>query len=242
MKTLYNMNAPQYRLGDAVLFPETNWGEHARNQILSNPDLFKDSLAYEYLSKVKDNNYIFDKKIFTLSLEKYSKNLGINSAKKDQLCIHLRMGDSKAFRGSLDSIVNYVSSLIKESGSIINSVKLITALHFGKNFLVRTTNELYLKRIRESFNLISSFGFKLKELGVRVILPGLDQDLIMSGEGLAERADKDLCKLYCSSFLILGEGHFSLCAGLVSKGKVFIPPWVENPDASIYMKQLFEKR
>lgn len=242
MKALYNMNAPQYRLGDAALFPQTNWGEHARNQILSNPCLFKDSLAYEYLLKVKDNNYIFDKKIFATALEKYSKNLGINNIKKDQLCIHLRMGDYKAFRGSLDSIANYVFSLIKERGLIINSVKLITALHFGKNFLARTTNELYLKRIRESFNLIGSLGFKLQKLGIRVILPELNEDLIMSGEGLAQRADKDLCKLYRSSFLILGEGHFSLCAGLVSKGKVFIPPWVENPHASIYMKQLVEER
>ena len=207
---------PQYRLGDAILFRHhTNWGDEAYNLVSSAPGHFSETLLYQYSRLTQQGGPSPNWKVLMelvdhkISKDKLRVPLG------DELVVHLRMGDDKGgARLETDKVVGYITKTAQSLG--VKRLCIVTALHFGRNWLnEHTVSELELEK---KINLN-----KIKE-----IVSYLERDLalrILSNDDI----DADFCFLAKAPYLIAGNGHFSICAGMCGTGALFVPPWVNNP-------------
>jgi hypothetical protein len=133
----------------------------------------------------------------------------------DELVVHLRMGDDKGgARLETDKVVGYIRKTAQSLG--VKRIAIVTALHFGRNWInEHTRSELELEK-------------KLNLNKINEIISGLNGSLsvrVMSRDDI----DADFCFLTKAPYLIIGNGHFSVCAAMCGRGSLFIPPWVNNP-------------
>jgi hypothetical protein len=207
---------PQYRLGDAILFSKhTYWGKEAYNLVSSAPKHFRNSLLYKYSRLVSEGARLPDWKVLRgLVDNKITKNK-LEIPFHNELVVHLRMGDDKggvSLQG--DKVVGYIRKTAQSLG--VKRIAIVTALHFGRNWIYEhTRSELELEK-------------KLNLNKINEIISGLNGSLsvrVMSRDDI----DADFCFLTKAPYLIIGNGHFSVCAAMCGRGSLFIPPWVNNP-------------
>jgi len=208
---------PQYRLGDAVLIRNTPCGKQAFNYVAADRRHFQGRVLYEYASKIDQNSPEPQWEVLKKVVSKKSQEIQLNLPREDELVVHLRMGDTKGFKLSAETFVDYITDLINCFETPLSQITIVTAIHFGKLLIenqmtkeqvfISTLNDII--KIRKIFNLFSE-----QKLNARLYS---NKDI-----------DKDFCFLSNSKYLVLGNGHFSLCAAMVSKAECFIPPWART--------------
>ncbi|MFC1852295.1 hypothetical protein ACFL27_19025 [candidate division CSSED10-310 bacterium] len=205
---------PQYRLGDAVLLRDNSCGKLALKYVATNQRHFKGTVLYEYASKIDQNNPEPQWKVLKEVVLKKTKEMKLDLPREDELVVHLRMGDTKGFKQSAELCVDYLKDVINRFEIPISQITLVTAIHFGKLLLEnQMTKEQVLiaklnniKKIRKIFDLFSEKKLKARLYSHKDI-------------------DKDFCFLSNAKYLVIGNGHFSVCAAMVSNAECFIPPW-----------------
>jgi hypothetical protein len=223
-------NRPQYRLGDAILMRQTPYGRRAFDFVASNRPLFEGTVLFEYAARIDRSNNGPQWEVLKEVVSEKTREIGLDPPRENELVIHLRLGDRKGFKLRPEKLVNYVMNLINRFDSPISQVTIVTAIHFGK---------LVLK------NQMSAVQVSVATLGENAKLQNIFD--LFSERGRAARLyshneiDRDFCFLSNSRLLVLGNGHFSLCAAMVSQAECFVPPWTGS--GSIFnIGELLESR
>ena len=142
---------PQYRLGDAVLYRQHSAGQIVLNDILNNPDLFKSSILYKYGKSIDKQDKTPQWNVLRQITQSHTKQRDLKNPDDNELVIHLRLGDIKGFKESEESLVNRVFDDIQKSKTKINTVSIVTAIHFGKSVILNdlSPEDLQLKTDQE---------------------------------------------------------------------------------------------
>jgi len=187
-------------------------------------------VLFEYASRIDRSNTGPQWEVLKEVAAEKTRELGLVPPKENELVIHLRMGDRKGFKQSPEALVNYIMELINRINSPMTQITIVTAIHFGKLVL-----ENQWSRQQVSLATLSD-NAKLKNI--------ID---LFSEEGHRarlyshEQIDRDFCFLSNTRLLVLGSGHFSLCAAMVSQAECFIPPWAGS-GSMINTNEMLESR
>ncbi len=196
----------------------------------SNRTLFEGTVLFEYASRINRSDHGPQWQVLKEVVSEKTRELGLEPPKENELVIHLRMGDRKGFKRGPETLVNYVMDLIKGIDSPISQITIVTAIHFGRLVLEKqmSAEQVSIATFSDNAKLQNIIG-------------------LFSARGRAARLyshkeiDRDFCFLSNSQLLVLGNGHFSLCAAMVSQAECFVPPWVES--GSIFnMSEMLESR
>lgn len=208
---------PQYRLGDAVLKRDASYGLMAFNLVATAKHYFDGTILYEYASKIDRSSNDPQWDVLKKAVARKTRELELEPPKEDELVVHLRLGNQKGFNQSPETFVDYIVGLINGIGAPISQVTIVTAIHYGKSYLVKHENE----------ERVSKDSINNRET-VRKIIDLLKEMKIAAVLYSHEDIDKDFCFLSSSKYLVLGKGHFSLCAAMVSDSVIFVPPWARR--------------
>lgn len=214
---LLEAGCPQYRLGDAVLKRDTSYGRTALNLVATAKHCFNGSILYEYSSKIdrasNDPQWgVLEKIVARKTLE-----LELELPNENELVVHLRLGNQKGFGQTAETFVDYIAELIHGIEVPISLVTIVTAIHYGKSYLVGNKDK---ERI--------SADISDNRETVRRIFALLEERHIDARLYSHEDIDKDFCYLSNSKFLVLGNGHYSLCAAMISGAVIFVPLWARQ--------------
>lgn len=205
---------PQYRLGDAVLLRGVPCGRLAFNYVATDQQHFNGTVLYEYGLKIDQNNPEPQWEVLRETVARKSQEMKLALPREDELVIHLRMGDTKGFKQPAEIFVDYIMELIHYLVTPITQITIVTALHFGKLLL---ENQM----TKEQVSIAKSNDVRK----IRKICDLFSERMIKARLYSHKEIDKDFCFLSNSKYLVLGNGHFSACAAMVSNAKCFIPPW-----------------
>ncbi|HIF21318.1 MAG TPA: hypothetical protein EYQ27_05270 [Gemmatimonadetes bacterium] len=208
---------PQYRLGDAVLMRHTGFGRKAFAFIADNAHLFQRSVGVEYARSIDRDNPAPQWEVLEEVVRRRCSELDLELPRDDELVVHLRMGDVKGFKLRAEMLVEYIEKSISRLESPIRQVTVVTALHYGRSVL---ENELTESKLQDAIS--GELGKIEKVLGL-FVESGLQARLHSHDD-----IDRDFCFLANARTLVLGNGHFSACAALVSRARCFIPPWARS--------------
>ncbi len=211
---------PQYRLGDAVLNRGTTYGDGAFSVILRNKDKFEGSLLLDYALKIDKSSTDPQWHILKNCVEKKVTELGLMLPAKDELVVHLRLGNVKGFDQEPEVLVDCIEGLIAGNEIIVSAVTIVTVIHFGKG---------YIEKSRESHGLSTEICNNRRK--VDKIFALFNDRNIKAKLYSHEDIDRDFCYLSNAWLLVLGKGYFSCCAAMISDGEIFIPPWVREGTA-----------
>tara|TARA_Y100000816_G_C26020772_1_gene534023 strand:+ start:416 stop:1132 length:717 start_codon:yes stop_codon:yes gene_type:complete len=136
-----------YRVNDVYGVSHKRPYVHICKEILTN-DKYKDTILRNYLEKSND-------KVCLLSLHScildYKEKNNIETARDDQLVIHVRSGDDYKNIGlGNEQVFNSLLEKVKETSSI-TSIVIVTALHYGNtNYpgVYKVTNKNNFKHLR----------------------------------------------------------------------------------------------
>ncbi|MCP4397462.1 MAG: hypothetical protein GY801_09225 [bacterium] len=208
---------PQYRLGDAVLIRNTPCGKQAFNYVATDQRHFQGSVLYEYASKIDRKSPEPQWEVLKEVVSHKSQEMKLDPPREDELVIHLRMGDTKGFKLSAENFVDYITDVINCFEMPISQITIVTAIHFGKLLI---ENQMTKEQV-----FISIFNDNIK---IREIC-GLFSEKTFNARLYSHKdIDQDFCFLSNSKYLVLGNGHFSVCAAMVSNAECFIPPWARK--------------
>ena len=250
-KEPYSSSEPQYRLGDAILFGDTSWGGNARKQVFDNKQCFKDSILFKYLEETKNCSTEPRWPLLKKITKDKTVETGVSIPANDELVLALRTGDNKALKGAATEVVKYIKQLRWHSERLspsllpVSRITIVTALHFGKLWLLQHSKVELQQEIKNNLKKINELKRGLEtQTGLPVNLHNNGSGQLMQSSGgivglremfryhpdnVALQADQDFCYLADSKYLVLGNGHFSLCAAACSDAQCFIPRWVNNP-------------
>ena len=207
----------QYRLGDAVLLRGHSAGRSALANVMENADGFRQSILYRYATKADPLDPGPQWPILSEVVRSHSSQMNIPMPEKDELVIHLRMGDIRGFKGTEAAFVEFVRKAAHEWKAPISRITIVTAIHYGKSVLRnRLTAEQLSQEIEQEIRKVTNIVDLLS-----VHIPSVR---IFSHDDV----DTDFCYLANASNLIIGNGNFSLCAAMISRAEVVVPPWVES--------------
>ena len=206
---------PQYRLGDAVLLRHTSGGMRAFEQVLNSPHYFSRTVLYDYAATINRNDSTPQWPVLKDVAFKHSQRPGFTTPHDNELVVHLRMGDTKGYKGSAEAFASYVLELVERSTGAFTQVTVVTAIHFGESLLrnklssheVSVASRGETRKILEIVEAIASSGIAVNPISHQEI-------------------DRNFCYLTSSRHLVLGNGLFSLCAAMVSGAQFFMPPWI----------------
>ncbi len=124
------------------------------------------------------------------------------------------MGDGKGYKPPPERLFNYIEVVLQELECSIAKVTIVTASHFGRSLLENKLTPAQLEKERHRDNICLS-----------QILELLERRDVKTRIYSHSDIDQDFCFLSGAKYLVLGNGHFSLCAMMVSDAQVFVPPW-----------------
>lgn len=210
-------NQPQYRLGDAVLCRDRSCGEQAFAFVAANRESFEGTVFYEYARRIDRSNPDPQWGVLKKVVAEKSRQIDLEFPGEDELVIHLRMGDWKGFKLPAERLVNYVMRLMNRLDFSISKITIVTAIHFGELLLV---NQMSGEQVSLA---IARDTATVKDI-IRLFLENGQAVRIQSSREI----ERDFCFLANSRLLVLGNGHFSLSAAMVSSAECFIPPWARR--------------
>jgi len=205
---------PQYRLGDAVLKRNEAYGQTAFDEVVDHPEVFAGSLLCDYADVIDRASSDPQWSILKVVLDDKVRRDALKLPQEDELVVHLRLGNSKGFEGLASSLVEYTVAVIKDIQEPINRITLVCAIHFGISHIRKHAgNDQVSNEIDQNVELVSRVLTTLHEQGIAAQLrSSLD-------------IDADFAYLANASHLVLGNGHFALCAAMVSQAQCYVPPW-----------------
>jgi len=198
--------------------------------VANNRPLFGGTVLFEYASRIDRSNNGPQWEVLKEVVSEKTRELGLVPPRENELVIHLRMGDRKGFKRRPEALVNYVMELINRIDSPISQITIVSAIHFGKLVL-----EDQMSAQQVSIATLSD-KVKLKNIVDLFSTKGLAARLYSH-----EEIDRDFCFLSNARLLVLGNGHFSLCAAMVSQAECFVPPWAGS-GSIINMSKMLESR
>ncbi len=204
-------------MGDAVLKRDELYGRQALAFVTSEPLLFEDTILFEYSSRIDLSDPDPQWEVLREVVSAKTKRLSLALPSENELVVHLRMGDVKGFKLPEESFVDYINKVIASANTRFTRVTIVSAIHFGRTLLMNRTSRQQIrsavendrKKIRNIVDLIAETGLKAR---------------LYSHEDI----DKDFCFLSSSEHLVLGNGHYSLCAAMISSADIFVPYWARN--------------
>lgn len=208
---------PQYRLGDAILLRHDTCGKQAFEFITKNPHLFEGSLLSDYADSIDVNNHGPQWSVLREATRSHLLKSGIELPDENELVVHLRMGDGKGYKPPAERILKYIEVVLQELDGSIAKVTIVTASHFGRSLLENKLTPSQLENERHRDNRCLS-----------EILELLESRDVKTRIYSHSNIDQDFCFLSGAKYLVLGNGHFSLCAMMVSDAEVFVPPWTRT--------------
>lgn len=208
---------PQYRLGDAVLRRDQAYGRAALDMVARAGRFFEGTLLHGYAHRIDRDSPAPQWPVLRGLVRHTSQRLGFDLPGNDELIVHLRLGNAKGYAGAATTFVDSIVAILDDLGPAVSSVSVVTAVHFGATFLDRHRDgdrparaaAEHRRTVAEIMQLLS-----VRNLAARLI----------------SRADVDLdfCTLANARYLVLGNGHFSLCAAMVSDAVTFVPSWARS--------------
>ena len=204
----------QYRIGDAILYGEHRWSCDARQRILGNPDIFSQSIAYQYLKKVGLRHGRVEISSLREVVETYISLNNIDLPMPDEIVVHLRLGDAKATLVSEAAITDSLLRCIDFWEIQPSQVTLVNAFHIGRTILLAENKVFLEQRYRQQTHFVTDLQ---RALGISL---GLKCEIKSS-----EKPDSDFSYLASAKYLVLGSGGFSLAASLASEASVCVPRW-----------------
>ena len=222
-----NKGEPQYRIGDAVLMRKHQYGRNALKIVLKNSELFKESILFEYANRIDQDDSDPQLDVLHSIVQKHIKAQKYTLPDKNELVVHLRLGNVKGYDSAPEILVNYIADLFKKKQHNMERVTIVSALHFGQTYFRKTLSvekaqsmiQLYRNKIECILQSLSALGIKAK---------------LYSNQEI----DRDFCFLASSKLLILGSGHFSLCAAMISSAKCYEPPWIKTGSELVFSESL----
>lgn len=208
---------PQYRLGDAVFFRHADSGKRAFNAVLTNPELFTGTILHTYATRIDRESTDPQWHILKDVVAEKTREIGLVPPREDELVVHLRMGDEKGFKLSPEVFVNYMDNIVTQERYTLDRITIVTALHYGKVRLTKMGEEEVRSVTRREIHKVRAMVDLLSERGISTRIYSHQQ------------IDLDFCYLANSRYLVLGNGHFSLCAAQISDALCAVPPWVRLP-------------
>jgi hypothetical protein len=189
-------NNKHYRVADLFFKRGRRWRRDI--QAVLKKKRFKNTIMYDYLKTGKNRDY---SELRNIILQHAKKN-NYPIPKKDELVIHLRLGDMLE-KTSLTIGYDAMKSLYEDfiENIDLNSLKIskitvVTALHFGANDM-RGIFFHSEKAERNSFLMLEYLKEELAKTGIEVN--------IYSNENI----DKDICYMVTSNYFIAGVSLFS---------------------------------
>ena len=225
---LHGTEHPQYRLGDAVLKRDTSYGKQAFERATAEPSPFPGSLLDSYARLINHASTDPQWKILRAVTRRRTADLRLELPRTDELVVHLRLGNAKGFDQPVETFVDYLTQMRTAEG--FERLTIVSAIHFGA---------LYVAKHRESAQVeseISEATSTVARIIEELVAAGLDVQLRSNDE-----IDDDFCYLAGARRMVLGNGHFSLCAAMVSEATVFVPPWARS-GAEVDVDQLLQSR
>lgn len=200
------INNSTYRVSDLYFQSGIRW-EQDRNEVLCNP-VYHDTIMYNYLKyKTKEQDF----HTFRDVVQNHIKYKMCAAPSADTLVIHMRLGDITEVPARYYDCLRTYSRFYSQIpiGSIpVNKVEIVTALHFGANYL---NNSYFYSEVAKnrSFGILENM-FKLTSEN------GLNCDVISNTD-----IDDDFCYMASSKFFVRGKSGFSdLVASCLSKDAI----------------------
>ena len=213
VNTLEN-DSPQYRLGDAVIYRHARGGERALAYVANSPQHFSGTFVYEYASKINRDDPDPQWAVLRDIVLRRSREREFEQPGADELVIHLRLGDTKGYKLTADVFVDYVVRLLDSLETRIHCVRIVTALHFGK---------LVLEDAHRADTMAGDISGDI--IKVHQVMALFSARSIQASVYSHQNIDQDFSFLVHARYLLLGNGHFSLCAAMISGAQCFVPPW-----------------
>ena len=208
---------PQYRLGDSVLLRDYAAGHRAIHRVMSNAEMFRHSILYEFGNRAElldpDPQWAILKEV----TDAYTSRHRLPMPGYDELVIHLRMGDLKGYKGTEHAFADFIRKTVEHWQVPINQVTLVSAIHFGESVLV---NRFNAKQLNDEADA--------EARRINAILESLAEFMPSVKLYSNDDIDMDFCYLANASNLVIGNGHFSLCAAMISSARLVVPPWVKS--------------
>jgi hypothetical protein len=220
----------QYRLGDAVLMRSAAYGRRAMEMVASN-DSFEGSLLHTYAARIDRGSADPQWSILQQLVQERVASADLPQPARNELVVHLRLGNGKGFDQSGEKperLVRYVVDTATAERT--DQVVVVTAIHFGASHLRKHCdgNQIAIET-RQAQQVADQIMGQLSDAGLDVRLHS-DEDI-----------DEAFCFLAGAHRLVLGNGHFSLCAAMISNAKVFVPSWA-RPGSSVDIDSLLRSR
>ncbi|MEM1182625.1 MAG: hypothetical protein AAGM22_30040, partial [Acidobacteriota bacterium] len=175
------------------------------------------TLLYEYAQRIDRTSEAPQWPILAELVRYQSQRLGFDLPGHEELIVHLRLGNAKGYVGTASDLADYVEARLAELGPSVSRVSIVTAVHFGASFLNHHRDDGQPARASaENRSKVAEIMRLFAERGLRA--------------RLISRADVDLdfCTLANARHLVLGNGHFYLCAAMVSGADTLVPPWARS--------------
>ena len=208
---------PQYRLGDAVLRRDQAYGRAALQMVAGAKSFFDGTILYEYACRIDQGSDAPQWSVLSDIVRRKSRQLELDGPAEDELVVHLRLGNAKGYLQPTATLVDHVTAILDGLRPVVSTVSVVTAIHHGATFLDRHGDEEpFQKANADSRNKVHEIMdlFAARDTAARLI----------------SRADidTDFCYLANARFLVLGNGHFSLCSAMAGNAVTFIPPWARR--------------
>jgi hypothetical protein len=107
--------------------------------------------------------------------------------------------------------------LIDGFDSPVSKITIVTAIHFGKTILENQSSGEQI-----------SIATAIDTARVKIIAGQFGQKGQSARIFSSREIDRDFCFLANTRRLVLGNGHFSLCAAMISDAECFVPPWARG--------------
>ncbi len=220
---------PQYRLGDAVLFRHHRAGKLAMGFVAGDQRSFGDTILYEYSTRIDPEDTGPQWPVLKDIVARKTSALNLSPPREDELVVHLRIGNFKGYKQPAEAFVDYLQDLVDSIAPGVDRLTIVTAIHNGKHYIENKTEEQLATALVTDFERVKRILDLLLENGISARLYSHDD------------IDRDFCFLSNARNLVLGNGHFSVCAAMVSNARCFIPPWVDNGE-ELDLDSLLESR
>lgn len=200
-----------------MLLRDTRGGRQVLSLIASRPQYFSGTVLYEYASRINASDPDPQWAILAKAARSYVHRRKLVPPQCDELVVHLRMGDIKGYKGDPETVADYIADIVHRRKNLAR-ITLVTALHFGALILKNQYSPEDLEiAVDEETTKVKNIISRLDRVG------GVPIGLRSNAE-----IDRDFCYLANASYLVLGNGLFSLCAARISSAQLFVPPWIRT--------------
>lgn len=208
---------PQYRIGDAVLMRQHSYGKRALHVVLDNPELFNQSVLFKYGTNIDSNDPSPQFKVLESAIKEFCLENSTEVPGEKELTIHLRLGDLKGFKHDADRLARSIKAVVTDHEPEVELVTIVTAIHYGRTRYSEDSSRSEISEsTSEAIKTFQSVMEAVENLGMPVSVSSRDE------------IDLDFCYLANARLLLLGNGHFSLCAALASTATCFVPEWIRT--------------